>query len=78
VHDAAVVPTPGRHGYEDIHAFIAADRTVDQASVTMFCAIHLATGKRPQIIDFIDAIPRNASGKVETWRLPSVARRAGG
>jgi acyl-CoA synthetase (AMP-forming)/AMP-acid ligase II len=78
VHDASVVPAPGRHGYEEIHAFIAADRAVDETAVTAFCAAHLSAGKRPQIFDFVDAIPRNASGKVEAWRLRSVVPRASG
>ena len=78
VRDAAVVPTPGRHGYEDIHAFITADRAVVEASVAAFCAEHLSAGKRPQIIDFIDAIPRNAAGQVEAWRLRTATRRPEG
>ena len=67
VRDVVVVPARGRHGYEDIHAFIVGD--VDEEAVRAFCAEHLALGKRPQIIDFVDAIPRNAIGKAELWRL---------
>jgi long-chain acyl-CoA synthetase len=77
VRDAAVVPSPGRHGYEDIHAFIAADHAVDEAKVAEYCAANLSPGKRPQRVDFIDAVPRNAAGKVEAWRLRTVARRTG-
>jgi long-chain acyl-CoA synthetase len=33
VHDAAVVPTPGRHGYEDIHAYVVAEGNVDENGV---------------------------------------------
>jgi acyl-CoA synthetase (AMP-forming)/AMP-acid ligase II len=67
VRDVVVVPAPGRHGYEDIRAFIVGD--VSEEQVRTFCAAHLALGKRPQIIDFVDAIPRNAIGKAELWRL---------
>lgn len=76
VRDATVVPSPGRYGYEDIHAFVAADASVSEAGVASFCAAHLSAGKRPQIIDFVETIPRNAAGKVETWRLRTAACRA--
>jgi long-chain acyl-CoA synthetase len=69
VRDAVVVPAPGRGGYEAIRAVIVADAALGEAAVSEYCSAHLPPGKRPQIVDFVDAIPRNASGKVEFWRL---------
>lgn len=69
IRDVAVIGMPASHGYDNIHAFVVAESHVSQASVHEHCVQHLSAGKRPQMVDFIAAIPRNGSGKVETWRL---------
>ncbi len=38
--------------------------TLTQAEVIEFCKAHLASYKKPKSVDFMDALPRNAMGKV--------------
>ncbi len=38
--------------------------TVTQEEIIDFCKAHLASYKKPKSVDFIDALPRNAMGKV--------------
>ena len=38
--------------------------TVTQEEVIEFCKSHLASYKKPKSVDFVDALPRNAMGKV--------------
>jgi acyl-CoA synthetase (AMP-forming)/AMP-acid ligase II len=47
---AVVVPKPGE--------------TLTQEEVIDFCKAHLASYKKPKSVDFVDALPRNAMGKV--------------
>ena len=47
---AVVVPRPGR--------------TLTEESVIAWCRAHLAGYKSPRSVDFVDVLPRNASGKV--------------
>jgi len=42
---------------------------MNQKEVIDFCAANLAGYKKPQSVDFIDALPRNAAGKVLKTRL---------
>jgi acyl-CoA synthetase (AMP-forming)/AMP-acid ligase II len=37
---------------------------LDQAAVITFCRANLAHYKCPTIVEFVDALPRNASGKL--------------
>jgi acyl-CoA synthetase (AMP-forming)/AMP-acid ligase II len=38
--------------------------TVTQEEIIDFCKAHLASYKKPKSVDFVDALPRNAMGKV--------------
>jgi acyl-CoA synthetase (AMP-forming)/AMP-acid ligase II len=38
--------------------------TVTQEEIIDFCKANLASYKKPKSVDFIDALPRNAMGKV--------------
>jgi long-chain acyl-CoA synthetase len=77
VRDVAVVPAPGRAGYEAIRAVIVGEAGLTAREISAFCAAHLPPGKRPEIIDFVPRIPRNVSGKVEIGRLGEEGGRAG-
>lgn len=77
VRDIAVVPAPGRAGYEAIRAVIVGEAGLTAREISAFCAAHLPPGQRPEIIDFVPRIPRNASGKVEIGRLGEERERAG-
>ena len=41
-----------------------AGRAIDEAELIAFARASLAAFKAPKSIDFVDALPRNASGKV--------------
>jgi len=88
VAEAAVVGVPdGRLG-EVGAAYLVAEpgRVLDEAAVLAFCRERLANYKVPRRVEFVDALPRNASGKVlkyvlkegALWRTRSVTTSAGG
>jgi acyl-CoA synthetase (AMP-forming)/AMP-acid ligase II len=55
--------------------------SLDEAAVTAHCRAHLAPFKRPTSVVFVDALPRNAAGKVRKdllrrqWGTPGVAEQ---
>ena len=55
-------------------AFVVAGRDVQADTLIAFCAERLARFKAPKRIIFIDALPRNATGKVHK---PSLRGRFG-
>ncbi len=66
VADCAVIGIPSEKWGESIHAVIAlkpgSDTSPDE--FIAFCRERIAHFKCPKSIDFIDELPRNASGKV--------------
>jgi long-chain acyl-CoA synthetase len=67
VTDAGVVGAPHADWGEEIVAFIVANDENGpprEEALLAHCAAHLAPHKRPKRIVFIEALPRNASGKV--------------
>jgi len=52
-----------------IKAVIVADGTLDAKRVQAHCRAHLAGYKVPKIIEFTEALPRTASGKLQRSRL---------
>jgi acyl-CoA synthetase (AMP-forming)/AMP-acid ligase II len=75
VVDAAVVGMPDELWGESVRAFIARKpgSGLSAEEVIEFCKKHLASYKKPKKVDFVDEIPRNASGKV----LKNQLRRMG-
>jgi carnitine-CoA ligase len=67
VLDVAVVGTPDAMREEAIVAFVVAEvaNTVSQDDIFDKCAEYLADYKRPQFVEFVDALPANFLGKVE-------------
>jgi acyl-coenzyme A synthetase/AMP-(fatty) acid ligase len=73
VADAAVAERPGRDGQTTIiKAYIVLrDGAVPDANkLAAHCEAHLAAYKRPRAIVFLDALPRNANGKLIRSGLP--------
>jgi malonyl-CoA/methylmalonyl-CoA synthetase len=65
VAEVAVVGTPSEEWGETVTAFVVAagENPSDQALLE-FAAQRLAPFKRPRLVHFVDALPRNALGKV--------------
>jgi acyl-CoA synthetase (AMP-forming)/AMP-acid ligase II len=64
VHDVAVVGWPSRAFGEELAAFVVRHGDVTEATLIGRCKAELAPYKVPRAIFFIDALPKNSSGKV--------------
>ena len=66
IAETAVVGVPDEYWGEAVTAFVVVkpDQEVSEDQVTAFCAQSLAKFKVPKSVRFIDALPRNAAGKV--------------
>jgi fatty-acyl-CoA synthase len=71
VADAAVVGVPHPRWVETPLAFVvpAGGRIVDEAELVAHCRERLASYKKPSGVVVVDALPRNAAGKVLKRRL---------
>jgi long-chain acyl-CoA synthetase len=68
VSDAAVLPH--REGDREIvRALVVADGSVSAGELIDHCARSLSSYKVPRLVEFRDALPRNAAGKLERARL---------
>jgi malonyl-CoA/methylmalonyl-CoA synthetase len=70
VREAAVVGRPHPKWGEVPIAFLVADRPLDPPAVLAFCKDQLAGFKVPHELRFLDALPRNALGKLQKQLLP--------
>ncbi len=75
VREAAMVAAPDAHWGDAVKAFVvlAPGAQVDGAALVEHCRARLAGYKVPKDVAFIEALPRNAAGKV-----PRRALRDGG
>ncbi len=66
VAEVAIIGVPDERWGETGKAFLVvkAGATIDEGSVISHCLKNLAKFKVPQSVEFIDALPRNATGKV--------------
>jgi malonyl-CoA/methylmalonyl-CoA synthetase len=69
VREAAVVGRPHAEWGEVPVAFLVVDAPVDEAALASFCREQMAGFKIPQEIRYLDALPRNALGKVQKHLL---------
>ena len=68
VLEAAVIGVPDEYRGEQVKAFVIL-READKGKITAeeileYCKEWMATYKRPRIIEFLDALPKNNVGKV--------------
>jgi len=69
VGDVAVVGTPSPEWGEVVTAYVEPGPGFDAAAVLAWAAERLAPYKRPRLVHAVDALPRNAMGKVVRDRL---------
>jgi acyl-CoA synthetase (AMP-forming)/AMP-acid ligase II len=71
VQEAAVIGVPHQVLGEDVGAFVVCKPgvTLDDETLTAFCAERLADYKRPRKMWFVTELPRNATGKVMKHKL---------
>jgi malonyl-CoA/methylmalonyl-CoA synthetase len=69
VQEAAIVGRPSDEWGEAVVAYVVCDGPPDEQALLDFAAQRLAAYKRPREIRFVDALPRNALGKIRRDQL---------
>ena len=70
IEEAAVVGEPDADWGEAPVAYLVCTRPIDEAALERYCRSQLASFKRPRRLRFVDALPRNAMGKLQKHLLP--------
>ena len=70
VAEVAVAGMPSERWGEEVTAFVVARSPVEANELISYARDRLATYKCPRAVHFIDALPRNAMGKVDRSKLP--------
>jgi len=69
VLEAAVIGIPSVRMGEEVKAYVVTRSPVDAATLMAYCRESLANYKTPSEIEFINALPRNAVGKIDKKEL---------
>jgi long-chain acyl-CoA synthetase len=66
VLEAAVIGVPDQYWVERVHAVVALKKGASATAeeITAFCKKNIAGYKTPKSIEFVDALPKNAAGKI--------------
>src|SRR5262249_26540893 len=76
VRESAVVGVPDRHRGERVAVFVVRDDSpdpLDEGRLLAFCSERLVDYQRPRRVFFVEALPRNAMGKVLRKELAKLA-----
>ncbi len=71
IEEAAVVGEPDDVWGEAPVAYLVCSCAVDEAALERYCRSQLASFKRPRRLRFVEALPRNAMGKIQKHLLES-------
>ena len=69
VIESAVIGIPSERMGEEVKAFVVARGEVDAETLKAYCREKLANYKTPSEIEFVNALPRNAVGKIDKKEL---------
>lgn len=69
VHEASVVGAPHPEWGEEVVAFVSVQGAVDPEALDQHCLAHMARFKRPKRYRVLDALPKNAYGKIVKTQL---------
>jgi long-chain acyl-CoA synthetase len=66
VLEATVIGVPDPYWVERVHAVVVKKKEARTTAeeIIAFCKVHLAGYKTPKSVDFVDALPRNTTGKI--------------
>jgi len=66
VYEVAVIGVPDETWGEAVKAIVSLKPgcSATEQEIIDFCKAHLASYKKPKSVEFVDAIPKNAYGKV--------------
>ena len=72
VREAAIIGVPDPYWVEKVHAVVALKEgaSLDGDELIDFCKQRIARYKAPKSVEFVDSLPKNASGKIlkkELW-----------
>jgi long-chain acyl-CoA synthetase len=69
VMESAVIGIPSERMGEEVKAFVVTRTNVDAETLKTYCRESLANYKTPAEIEFVNALPRNAVGKIDKKEL---------
>ena len=79
VLEAAVIGVPDAEGLTKTKAFVVLKpgQQTDEAALKAFVKDHLAPYKYPRQIEFVDDLPKTATGKIQRFKLREQERAQG-